>query len=267
MTKRTAKNRHAYWKQLNESADLTCDLLKVYDRAFFEEFPNYFDDTPDSMALLDGTLKTARAYIFGWHKKRSNLSEFGVHTGRHILQAGIAAKKLEYHLRQLSKSDLAAFILNRGLENGLSGNSKKTDLILADLQNKCGPARPMEPYRQIAKSLAWAANDLIELPSKTESESEYRARADLYSERIMSDKWRYAPKLSAHFALERAARTFQPVWEAHAKGLYYKGRYDETKGGYYSRPASALQFLIRQIDPEVKVTQAGTAIEKTRQQP
>jgi len=94
MSNRTSKR--ISWKQLNESSDLTGDLLKIYDQSFFEKFSKLFDEAPNPLALLDGTLVTARAYIHGWHKKLSIQSDFGVHTGRHILQAGIAAKRLEY---------------------------------------------------------------------------------------------------------------------------------------------------------------------------
>lgn len=260
-------NRQVTWKKLYESTDFTGDLLQIFDRGFFVEFRKYFDDEPDPMELLDGTLKTARAYIHGKHKKLSSLSDFGVHTGRHILQAGIAATRLEYHLRQLSKSELAAFILNWNLERDLSEKSTKTAVLLEALQNKFGPAHPMEPYRQIAQSLAQSVDKIIPLPDNKETKSEYKERADLLSEQIISDKWDKMPKLPAHYGLERGALTFRPLWEKHSKGLYYKGRYDETKGGYYSRPASALHFVIRKIDPEVKLTQVGTAIGKIRTQP
>jgi len=265
MKNRTSKK--IIWKHLNESTDLTGDLLKIYDQRFFERLNNLFDEAPNPLVLLDGTLVTARAYIHGWHKKLSTQSEFGVHTGRHILQAGIAAKRLEYHLRQLSKSDLAAFILNQDLENELLNKSDKMDSFLDNSQNNCGPARPMEPYRLIADSLARAVNGIIPLPDEKETEGESRARGDLLSKQMISDKSSRVPKLPAYYALECAALAFRPIWEQHSKGLYYKGRYDETKGGFYSRPASALHFVIREIDPEVKLTLVGTAIEKIRTQP
>lgn len=250
--------------KLRESSDLTRDLITIYNKDFFEKFVGYFEAEPHPLDLVETTLDTARAYIHAWQEKLANKSDFGTFTGRHILKAGIAARDLEYSLRQLSKSDLAAFILKRNLENVANGKSIKTDQIIDYINRQYGPAEPLEIYRIFADAITRAANGLIPLPDEEETESQYIARGDAFSKEIQSNKWKKISELPAHHALQQAAVVFKPLWEQHSNRLYYKGRYDETKGGFHSPPASALHFLIRKIDPEVKRTMVGTAIGKIR---
>ena len=255
------------WGKLGESSDLTRELITIYDKDFFVEFTEYFGAKPDPLDLVEGTLDTARAYITGWHKKQANRSDFGIFTGRHIVKAGIAARDLEYSLRQLSKSDLAAFILNWNFENATKGKSQKTDQLLDYIERQFGPKDPLEIYRIMADALAQAAGGIISLPDEDEPPSECIARADAFSAEIQTGKWRKISKLPAHYALQQAAIAFKPLWEQHSPRLYYKGRYDETKDGFYSPPASALHFVIRKIAPEVKLTLVGTAIGKAANKP
>ena len=207
-------NNHV-WKKLNESSDLTRDLLTIYNKDFFVELTNHFDADPDPLGLLDATLDTARAYIHGWHKKRANKSSFGNFSGRHILKAGVAARNLEYSLSQISKSDLASFLLNWNLENDANGKSQKADQILNYIKTRYGPADPLDIYRIFSGAMASAANDIIPLPDDDETEKQYIARGDEYSKVVQSDKWSRTPKLSAHYALDQAAITFKPLWKAN----------------------------------------------------
>jgi len=240
--------------------------MVIYTKDFFSEFAKYFDAQPHPIDLIKGTLETARAYIHGSQEKRENKSEFGTFTGRHILKAGVAARDLEYSLLQLSKNDLAAHVLNWNTQKRIGGRSEKADKILAYIQQEFGPANPLDIYQVLAASLTEAADFVIRLPDDNETEKDYIARADAFSERVKSDKWAKMRKLPSHHALAKAAEAFKPLWEQHSKLLYYRGRHDETKGGFYSPPASALQFLIRKIAPEVKLTLVGTAIGTTRPQ-
>jgi len=254
------------WGKLSESSDLTRDLLTIYDKTFFVEFVNYFDAELDPLDLVETTLDTARAYIIGLNSKQANKSNFRTYTGRHILKAGVAARDLELSLRQITKSDLAEYVLNWNMENIAKGKSPKTDQLLDHIQRQFGPSNPLEIHRIIAESFASAVDGLISLPDKDETEREYIARGDAFSQQVQSDKWRKVSKVPAHHALQRAAITFKPLWEQHSSRLYHKGRYDETKGGFYSPPARALHFVIRKIAPEVKLTLVGTAIGKTHNQ-
>ena len=148
----------------DESTDLTRDFLKIYNKGFFVEFIKYFDADPHPLDLVEVTLDTARAYIIGWNSKNANKSEFGIYTGRHILKAGVAARDLEYSLRQISKSDLAEYVLNWNMENIANGKSPKTDQLFDHIQRQFGPSNPLEIYRIIADSLERAVDGLISLP-------------------------------------------------------------------------------------------------------
>ena len=214
--------------------------------------------------MVETTLDTARAYIIGWQEKKANKSDFGHFSGRHILKAGVAARDLEYSLRQISKSDLAAFILHWNMNNVIDGTSIKTDYLLDYIQRQFGPANPLEIYRIFADAISQAVDGLIALPDEDETEKLYIARGDQFSKEVQSDKSGKISKLPAHHALQQAAIAFKPLWEQRSPRLYYKGRYDEAKDGFFSPPASALQFLILRISPEVKLTQVGTAIGEIR---
>lgn len=126
-------------ENLSRSSDLTRDLIMVYNKEFSEKFVKYFESEPHPLDLMEVTLDVARAYIRGWQEKLANKSDFGTHTGRHILKAGIAARDLEYSLRQLSQSELASFVLKREMEIVADGRSKKTDRYWIMLTGNTAP--------------------------------------------------------------------------------------------------------------------------------
>ena len=160
------------WGKLSESSDLTRDLITIYNKEFFVEFTKFFDNDPHPLDLVETTLDTARAYIIGWQAKQANTSNFGNFTGRHILKAGVAARDLEYSLRQLSKSDLAAFIIHWNMRNVIDGTSIKTDYLLDYIQRQFGPANPLEVYRLFADAISQAVDGLIGLPDEDETEKQ-----------------------------------------------------------------------------------------------
>lgn len=126
-----------------------------------------------------------------------------------------------------------------------------------------GPSNPLEIYRVFADSIARAANGLISPPDEDETESQYIARGDALSKDFQSNKWEKIPELPTHYALQQAAVEFKPLWAQYSIRSYYKGSYHEAKGLFYTPPASALQFLVRQLDPQVKLSSVVKAIEKS----
>jgi len=252
--------------KLLNSDDIHADFAEIFPSEFYSDLSKLFCRKPDPYKLFTSTQNTVQAYLRGWREKNVNKSTFLQHTGKHFLLTGMAADQLAYSLRQLAKSEFTEEWLLRGIKKHIDPSQKRGHAALAYTADHCGPNHPFQFLREIAEAIAKAVDDQISLPDKKEVEAEYLGRAEEFNEYVRNLRAEKRRTLPAHHALEQAAIAFRPIWEKNSNLLYYKGRYDESLDGYVSKPAEALHFVIRKIDPEIKVTLVGTAIGKTRSQ-
>ena len=95
------------WELLLESAEVFSDLSDLYPEEFYQDFVEHFDRAPHPLDLVKGVLNTAYAYVYGKWRKQADNGFFLKFTARHLIGAGLSARRLAYELRQVQKSDLA----------------------------------------------------------------------------------------------------------------------------------------------------------------
>ncbi|PCJ91187.1 MAG: hypothetical protein COA50_16805 [Flavobacteriaceae bacterium] len=248
------------WKQLYISNDIHTDLAAIYTDAFLFDLAPFFDKSPLPFELIKGVHATARAYIKGKVEKAAHDSTLLKYTGVHLIEAGVAAKQLQYSLQQLRKSPVMEALLFENTETHLNESTPRGLDAYKTSQHRTGPDDPLAFLRELSNALSEAANDIIPLPHKLETDAEIQSRAKWFVTQTNADRKETRRKLAAHHALEQAARTFRPTWEQHSTKLYTQGRYHHDRGGYDSKPVTAFHKIIEKIDSRVAESLAGTAI-------
>lgn len=124
-----------------------------------------------------------------------------------------------------------------------------------------GPQSRLDVIQQLASALEAAIGQIITLPLDDDDAAEARERAFTF----VADANRTKVKtLSKYFAVEEAARVFQPLWEEFSSIAYLRGGYKFTSQGYECEPGTALHQIIRKLDSTVAESLVGTAIENIR---
>jgi hypothetical protein len=248
------------------SADLFGDLCDVFPAAFFDTFATHFDRKPHAIELFKGVIDTGRAYVRGKWLKQAEKSKLLQYSGVHLIGAGVSARRLSEALQQLSKSDHASQMMNENLAAVLAGDGtlQHAQTAHAAIIAKNGPQSHLDAIQQLASALETAVGKIIALPQDDDDEDETRQRAFAFVEETNRTKVKVLPK---NFALEEAARTFQPLWEEFSTVAYIRGRYKHEIGGYDCAPGRALHQIIRELDSTVAESLVGTAIENIRTQP
>jgi hypothetical protein len=215
---------------------------------------------------VQGVNSTVVAYLKGQLKKTAQRSELLQHTGTHLIKAGVAAKQLQYSLKQINKSAIAEFVLYDQTANFLETGNKRGKDTYKNAEFRNGPHDPFAYLRELSNALSLAANELIALPDKNEVENETARRAAEFVRETNAARKKGKKRLPKHHALEQAAIAFHPTWEIHSSKLYSKGGYRHDNGGYSSEATRAFHKIIAKIDSRVPESLAGTAIENIRKQ-
>ena len=218
------------------------------------------------MALFKGVIDTGHAYVRGKWLKQAEKSKLLQYSGVHMMGAGVSARQLSKALQQLSKSDLANQMVSVTLAKVLAADTSRP---LASKAYICpaatsGPQSRLDVVKELASALEAAIDQIITLPLDDDDAAEARERAFTFVADANRTKVKVLPK---NFALEEAARTFQPLWEEFSTVAYIRGRYKQEISRYDSEPGRALYQIIRKLDSTVAESLAGTAIEKIRVQP
>lgn len=254
------------WETLCKSNDIHTDLAEIYPFDFFTGLASHFDKSPKPFELVQGVNSTVVAYLKGQIKKAEYRSELLQYTGAHLIKAGVAAKQLQYSLKQISRSRVAESVLYNKTAHLFSKNDQRGKQAYENVKFRNGPRDPFAYLREISNALSLAANEIIELPDKNETEATTAWRASQFVKKINAERKDGKKKLPAHYALEAAAIAFHPTWESHSSKIYSRGRYDHGRGGYASEATSAFHKIISKIDTRVPESLAGTAIENSRKQ-
>jgi hypothetical protein len=252
------------WENLSKSNDIHSDLAEIYPFDFFLELATCFDKSPKPFELVQGVNSTVIAYLKGQSKKTAQKSELLQHTGTHLIKAGVAARQLQYSLKQISKSAITEFVLYRNTAKFLKTENKRGKNAYERAEFRNGPHDPFAYLRELSNALSLTVNEIIELPDKNETEYNTAWRAAEFVRETNAARKKGKEKLPAHYALEMAAIAFRPTWERYSTKLYSKGRYHHDRGGYASEPTRAFHKIIAKIDSCVPESLAGTAIENIR---
>jgi hypothetical protein len=260
---RTPKRDPEAWQRLLKSTDTYRDLCEIYPAAFFEGFVTHFDRGPEAVKLFKGVIDTGHAYVRGKWLKKAEKSKFLQYSGVHMMGAGDAARQLAKSLQQLSKSDLANQMVSSRLAKVLAADASTGQAQKAYFSpaSSSGPQSRLDVVHQLALALEEAIDQIITLPLEDDDAAETRQRALTYVEEANRTK---VKTLSKNFALEEAARAFQPLWEEFSTVAYIRGRYKHEIGGYDCDPGRALHQIIKELDSTVAESLAGTAIENIR---
>lgn len=254
------------WETLLESNDLDTDLAEIYSHNFFEDFKRLFREGTEAHDLFGGVLTTANAYLTGKQQQKTHKDSLRTHSGIHLRRAGIAARHLEYSLRQLSKSPyVSAKITGHLFEHLPKLKGRGLDTHKAAI-SRIGPSSPLAYLQELSGALTQAISDIYPLPEEDEEGENSQSRIDAYKFVKSHNRERESSLegLPPHYALQLAASTFRPIWERHSALAYTRGRYIHERGGYDSKPVRALYEIISRIDESVPESLAGTAIENVR---
>jgi len=251
------------WETLCRSNDIHADLAEIYPFDFFTELATYFDKSPKPFELVQGVNSTVIAYLKGQVKKTADKSELFQSTGTHLIKIGVAARQLQYSLKQIRKSAITESVLYTQTANFFDMNDQRGKDAYEKAEFRNGPHDPFAYIRELSSALSLAANEIIELPDINEPEDTAWRAAQFVRKTNTARKTR-KKKLPAHYALEAAAIAFRPTWENYSTKLYSKGRYHHDKGGYVSVATKAFHKIIVKIDSRVPETLAGTSIENVR---
>ena len=255
------------WETLYKSNNIHADIAKIYPSEFYFDLTTHFDKSPKPFELIKCVNATVIAYLKGKQEKAANQSHLLQHSGAHYVKAGIAAKQLEYSLRQISKSALAETVLHELTAKFFDTDAQRGLNVYNNTAFNTGPHNPLAFIAELSKALSLAANDILELPHKDENEKETSVRAANFVKKENEMRKDGNKTLAAHHALEKAASAFRETWEQHSTKLFSKGRYHHDKGGYASDATRAFHKIIAQIDLQIPESLAGTAIENIRTLP
>ncbi|WIY27076.1 hypothetical protein [Parasedimentitalea psychrophila] len=260
------KLRNEVWQRLMVSNDLFSDLSDVYTPDFFINFTRLFDKSPQPVELVLGVHNTARAYLSGKQAKTIEKSGFLKHTGKHLFSAGLAAQQLAYALRQVSKSDIAASMIQEGVSKYLTSSQVRGTQAHRSAEARNGPEKPLNYLQDISEALTQSIGEIIPLPGEDDDEREFRHEAKFHAMALNKELSERREPLPKFHALETAASAFRPIWETYSKQKYIRGRYHHDRGGYVSEPGYTLYQIISKMDSQVAESLAGTAIENIRSQ-
>jgi hypothetical protein len=263
----TQKRPPEVWETLLNSSNLISDLDATYCDTFLRDFTRHFDRNPSAVELIEGVHTTARAYLAGRQQKAVDKDQFLQRTGQHLIGVGLAARRLDYALRQVSKSGVAADILNENLKKTLAEQGQHGWTATRSAKNQIGPGNPLKYLIDTAQALEQAAGGILALPEEYDEERDAKARALQFAEDFNTGRKSKPDRLPANHALEQAARAFRPTWERFSSLLYARGRYHHDLGRYDSKPAFALFQIIRKLDSTTAESLVGTAIENSRNLP
>ncbi|MBS1302147.1 hypothetical protein [Loktanella sp. SALINAS62] len=250
------------WQRLLTSADTHHDLCNLFPAAFVDSFATRFDRAPHPIEIFRGVIETGHAYVRGKWLKQAEKSKLLQYSGVHMMGAGVAARQLAASLNQLTKSDLANQMVSSKLAEALDADPGLTHGRKAYVTPNApsGPQSQLATLHQLAIALEDGISQIIALPSEDDDADAARERAFDFVDDVNGRKVKV---LSKYFAIEEAARAFQPLWERHSTTPFIRGRYHET-GGYDCAPGRALHQIVRKLDSTVAESLAGTAIENIR---
>ena len=250
------------WEELLESTDVFSDLSDLYPEEFYRHFAGHFDRAPHPLDLVKDVLNTAYAYAYGKWRKQADNGFFLKFTARHLIGAGLSARRLAYELRQVQKSDLATDWVALNLPAQFADSERpygQCAYRAARLHN--GPKARLRHIEELAAALETAIAEIVPLPADSEDEAQACADLSHWADEINQTHRR---GLSKNFAMEEAARCFRPIWERHSTLPFQRGRYRHEIGGYDCKPGNALHAIIARIDRSIAPSLAGTAIENIR---
>ena len=263
MSKRTPKE---VWQRLLISNNQPADFYEIYSTEFFMDFARHFNRSPYPFELIQGVHKTAQAYLKGKQEKIAEHSKMQKHTGRHLFNAGLSAKSLSYALRQISKSEIAASMVDDNLPEHLHEIAGKGALVHQSTKSRFGPSHPLKYIEELSEALSRAIGDIVELSGPKDDEGEFRYRAMAYPETFNEAQEAKSNPLAKYHALEAAAIAFRPTWEACSSLEYIRGGFRHELGRYDSKPAYALFQIVSKLDTQIPASRTGTAIENIRTQ-
>ncbi|MEH6740874.1 MAG: hypothetical protein V7695_20355 [Sulfitobacter sp.] len=215
------------------------------------------------MALFKGVIDTGHAYVCGKWLKQAEKSNLLQYSGVHMMGAGVSARQLSEALQQLGKSDLANQIVSATLAKVLAADTSRPQALKAYIcpAAPSGPQSRLDVIQQLASALEEAIGQIIALPLDGDDAAAARERAFTF----VADANRTKVKtLSKYFAVQEAARAFQPLWEEFSSVAYLRGGYKFTSQGYECEPGTALHQIIRKLVSTVAESLVGTAIENVR---
>lgn len=256
----------AIWEILLESNNLDADLAEIYSHSFLEDFCRLFREGTAAHDLFGGVLTTAKAYLTGKQRQKIHKDSLRTYSGIHLRRAGIAARHLEYSLKQLSKSPYASAKIDENMRGHLPELTGRGLDAHTAANSRNGPSLPLAYLQELSGALSQAINDIYPLPIEDEEGEDRNTKYGTFSfvDSYNLDRAKSLVELPPHFALELASSTFRPIWECHSELAYSRGRYIHERGGYDSKPVRALFEIISKIDKSVPESLTGTAIEKTR---
>ena len=230
------------WEALLESHDLFSDLCDLYQPDFYISYASRFDRNPHPVALVQGVHATAKAYVEAKWLKRATKSKLLKYSGVHMVDAGIAAKRLTYALGQISKSDRAAIIIGLRFERQLH------DPLLVQRFRTLGPKARLQSLIDTSAALEAGIASFMPLPDDPDDEDEYRFSA---LEFVAEYNAKTFKKPRKNHPMECAARAFHPVWKEFSTRNFARGRYRYDPPGYDSPAADALQEIVRKLNSSV----------------
>lgn len=254
----------AAWEKLLVCTDLERELDTIYTEDVLERLSHLMEKSDDPDQLRAGVHKTARSFLCGKYEKQVEQGEILQHTGRHLANVGIASKQLAYSLKQVTKSTRAQELLAVKLANTLAeGRPFGKDAYHGALYRN-GPALPLAYLQEIAAALSEAVDELVDMPDRTDDKRAVRDAGEKFVTEFSAIPHPVYTDLPTNHPIENAALTFKETWETYSDAPYIRGGFKHDRGGYDSLPAYGLYLIVSPLDPTLKESLCGTAIENIR---